>query len=171
MEALNNTLTYKVFRVSILISSIMLALAYVLNGFFLLAGLFLILGTMWLLDNRRRRHHLPSLVLIVFTLFCILGYWLQLSMPVLVLALSAAIAAWDMDHFIQRIQAQPPLREFDRLQRHHIKQLVIVIGIGIVIAQTVLLIQITLNFWIIFVIALLVTVSLTRVLMMIRSGS
>jgi drug/metabolite transporter (DMT)-like permease len=170
MEALNNTLTSKVLHASILLASGLIALAYAMNQYYLLAVLPLILGVLWLLDHRLRWQHLASLVLVIFSMFCVLGYWLQLSMPVLVLALSAALAAWDLDHFFRRIQAQPPVRAFDRMHNYHIKQLAFVIGIGIALAQAILLIQITLNFWVIFVLSLIVIISLTRVLVIIRSG-
>jgi drug/metabolite transporter (DMT)-like permease len=170
MEALNNTLTSKVLHASILLASGLIALAYAMNEYYLLAVLPLILGVLWLLDHRLRWQHLASLVLVIFSMFCVLGYWLQLSMPVLVLAISAAVAAWDLDHFSRRIQAQPPVRAFDRMQKYHIKQLAFVIGIGIALAQAILLIQITLNFWVIFVLTLIVIISLTRVLVIIRSG-
>jgi hypothetical protein len=107
-------------------------------------------------------------VFVLFTLFCILGYWLQLSMPLLILALTAMLAAWDLDQFTWRVSEETPVMNLDRMEKHHLQQLLLVLGIGLVIAEVVLLIQISLSFWAVFIAALLVLFSLTRVLALIR---
>jgi hypothetical protein len=164
------TLTPKFLTASVTLAAIALVLAYALNGHYLMAALLLVMGVLWLLDFERRWNNLASVVLIVFALFCILGYWLQLSMPLLVLALAAALGGWDLDHFSRRMERDLPVMNINRLERHHLQQLGTVLGAGLVIGEAVLLIQLTLNFWAIFWAAVLALFGLMRVLVMIRSS-
>jgi hypothetical protein len=168
---MTRTRTAKLLVASIVLSTAALSMAYASAGYFLLAGVAIICGVLWLLDHEQRWNHLASIMLALITIFCAFGYWLQVYMPLLVLSLTAALAAWDLDHFAQRMRRAVMPVQFGRIEKQHIQYLLIVCGSGLVIAEGTLLIRIQLNFWVAFVAALLVLIGLTRTLAIIRRGS
>jgi hypothetical protein len=162
--------TPKVFSGSVILAATALALAYASSGFYILAGVMVIMGVLWLLDHEQRWNYLASFALVLIALFCALGYWLQVYMPLLVVSLTAGLAAWDLDHFTRRVKDNTPVEHLHRMEKQHIQQLLVVCGIGLLIAEGTLLIEIQLGFWTVFGAALVVLFGLNWAIGLIRRG-
>jgi hypothetical protein len=160
--------TSRLMTVCVVLSAAATALAFAAGQYILFAVLVLLIGVLWMLDRAQRFKHLASVMLVIFTLLAVFAFWLQLFMPLLVLAVSAALMAWDLDHFRWRIHHGPPVDNLVRLERHHIQQLLLVGGVGVLTAEATLLVQIQLSFWAAFGAALLVLFGLIRALALIR---
>jgi hypothetical protein len=163
--------TAKVLVASIVLATVTLSTAYASAGYFIVAAAAIIFGMLWLLDHKQRWDHLASIMLALFTLSCAFGYWLQLYMPLLVLALTAALVGWDLDHFQRRMQHSVNPEQFERIEKQHIRYVLLVCGTGLLIAEGTLLVRIQLNFWVAFIAALLVLFGLTRTIALIRRST
>ncbi|HSV86328.1 MAG TPA: hypothetical protein VLH85_07120 [Levilinea sp.] len=165
---MNKSLSGQTRIAAVIVAVIALALAYGANDYFLVSILVLACGGLWLLSSSQHWKHWRSLIFVLYTFACVLGFWLNLSMPLLVVGISAALGAWDLDHFCWRTRAEPPVMKLEQLERHHLLQLAIVLGTGLVVALLVLLVQVSLGFWMLFFITLAALFSLLRALTLIH---
>jgi hypothetical protein len=163
--------TPKIITASVVLSTASLSLAYASGEYAVLAAVVIVTGMLWLLDHKQRWNHLASVVLVIFTLLCVFGYWVGLYLPLLVLSLTAALAAWDLDHFSRRVLNSPQVKNLDRMEKQHIQSLLMVCGAGLFIAEATLLVQIRLNFWAAFAAALAVLFGLTWAIALIRRNT
>jgi hypothetical protein len=155
----------------VVLCAVSTALAFGAGQYLVFAVLVLVMGVLWMLDRAQRFKHLASVMLVIFTLLAAFAFWLQLFMPLLVLSVTAALVAWDLDHFRWRILHGPPVENLMRLERHHVQQLLLVGGIGLLTAEATLLVQVNLGFWAIFFAALAVLVSLMQALAIMRRNA
>jgi hypothetical protein len=163
--------TPKIIMACVVLSLSSLSLAYASGGYAIPAAVVIVTGMLWLLDYEQRWNHLASIVLVLFTLFCVFGYWMGLYLPLLVLSLTAALAAWDLDHFSRRVLNSAQVKHLDRMEKQHIQSLLLVCGVGLLIAEGTLLVQIQLSFWASFAAALVVLFGLTWAIALIRRNA
>lgn len=85
--------------------------------------------------------------------------------------LLAALVAWDLDRFTQRMPLEAHTNEKDALWRAHTRRLFIVLVIGALPAVFALLLRVDLGFGWTLLLALLAIVGLTRAVAAMRQGS
>jgi hypothetical protein len=164
---MKKSLSLQAYTACIVLAVAALALAYLARNHLIVSLFVLGLGVLWLLNRAQRWKPLGSLIFVGYTLACVLGYWLQLPMSMLVLGITAALGAWDLDHFCQRVHTELPVVHVERLERHHLQQLVIVLAAGLAVAAFTLGVQVSLGFWALFFISLAALFCLARVLTMV----
>lgn len=109
--------------------------------------LFLSLGGVWLAANLRRPGWLTSLFLLLFILSAALGVLLNAPGWLMLIVSSAALAAWDLDHFFGRLSAAEQVENEDRLWRVHVRRLVLVEGLGLLAGLMAVMISVQIPFW------------------------
>jgi hypothetical protein len=128
-------------------------------------------GALWLLILRRRIEWAASLPLFGFTALAVLGIAVGVSPGWILVSLAAALAAWDLDYFLRRVQEVKDSSLAASMIAHHLRRLVGVMAVGLLAASGALLIQYRLTFSMAIIVSLLAVFVLTRLISMFtRSG-
>ena len=75
-----------------------------------------------------------------------IGVWLALALPVLLASQVAALAAWDLDRFAQRLRGAWRVEAEALLMRAHLQRLLAVTGLRLVLSAVALGVQVPLSF-------------------------
>lgn len=88
-----------------------------------------------------------------------------------VLAVVAALCAWDLDGFARRLASAPYVGDQTRLERRHLGRLVAVAALGLLLAGAALALDLSLSFWPIFLLSLLAVLGLSWAAFLLRTAS
>jgi hypothetical protein len=132
--------------ISIILATLSLGLGYAMGRLWAGAALSVALGVLWLLGRRRGRGWAASVGMTCFVGTAALGIWWQLSAPAMLVGSVAALAAWDLDHFTERMRSTDHVVGQDGMVRSHLRRLLIVSGIGLLLGGVALGVQIELSF-------------------------
>ncbi len=161
-------MTLTLYRASVGLAVFSLALGYALSD--LWAGVVAVLaaGGLWLLGHRRSLPWTSSLCLVVQTvaaavavLYGVWGGW-----PVI--SLVAALVAWDLDEFAQRMRAAERVDDAPGQERRHIQRVLVVAGIGGLLAIVGLVLQVRLSFGLALLLAALAMLGLSLIIGIMR---
>jgi hypothetical protein len=141
-----------------------LALGYGLGGLWTWMPLIVALAFLWPVGQWRGWGWSSSLGLVFSATLAAVGLLLGLAAGWMLLGLVAALAAWDMDGFRQRLRSvervdAPAQRD---LERRHIQRLLAVAGLGLLLAAVVLGIRLELKFGAVLLLGLLAILGLSQ---------
>jgi hypothetical protein len=128
------------------LATLLLALDYALGGHWIGVVASVALGCLWLAGLWRGWNETDSLGIVGFTSLAAVGVWLALAIPVLLASLVAALAAWDLDRFAQRLQRAGHASPTAALARAHLRRLLAVAGIGLLLSAVSFGIQLPIGF-------------------------
>jgi hypothetical protein len=149
------------------IAALALALGYASQALWAGAGICLAIGLLWLGSRLRGWDWAADPCLAGWAGMAAFGAWQGLPASLLLLAVVAALAAWDLDHFAARLRCAGVIAQRAELGRAHLRQLAIVAGIGLLLGAIALSLRVDLTFGWAILIATLAIFSLSR---MIGSG-
>ena len=152
-----------VFPFSVSLSLGALALAFVRSGRMYTVWPVVILAALWLWGHYRRWHGVADIAFSGLVFMVIVGALTGLSVMWLLLAVVTALLAWDVDHFIRRVDRADFILLEPVLVRQHRRRLGWVLGLGSALAWMGLRAKIELNFALALFLALLVVVGLSGV--------
>ena len=131
----------------------------------------LIPGILWLFGQWRGRRWTAPVGLVCTVAAAGIGLWLDLSLGWMLLGAVAALCAWDLDHFAQRMRAAGRVEDAPALERRHLQRLLLVAGLGLLLAFLSLEIRIRLTFLVALVLGLLTILGLSRAVAFLRRES
>jgi hypothetical protein len=99
-----------------------------------------------------------------------LGVLWGLAQTWMLVAVVAALSAWDLDHFSRRLRAARRVENASELEKRHLSRLALVDGAAFLFAGTALLATVNFNFGIAFLAGLLATYSLSRLIVYLRQA-
>ncbi len=140
------TLTFWCLISSIVLATGSLALGYALVGLWLWAVLIILLGMLWLQEIRQNRDWPASMFLIGFIGLAERGVWIGLGAWWMLLGVVASLSAWDLNHFLYRLQFAQKSKLMKQLEFCHLRRLLIVNGLGLGLAGLALMFHITIGF-------------------------
>lgn len=111
-----------------------LGAGYILGGYWLILPVFLAMGILWLIMNRYSPYWSASSLLLMEVALAIIGVTLNLSIYLMVIGCTAALAGWDLSNFRQAINDQPPLGTAARLEKTHLQSLGMAVFTGLFLA-------------------------------------
>ena len=161
----------KLLPVSIGLAACALALGYATSRLWTGALFIAALGVLWLLGRRYGWGWVASVALVFFVGAAVVGLWLNLGAGWMLLGVVAALCAWDLDHFAQRLMSVGRVERERELERAHLQRLLIVSGLGFLLAAVALGINVKLNFGAVFLLALLAVLGLSRAIGFLRRES
>jgi len=138
-----------------------LALAYALHDLWRWSWLPLALSLGWWFAQSRWRHA-AALGMAGLFLCAACGLWLDVTPLPMLLATGLALAAWDLDAFQRRLHTTAPDPALQSLIRRHVQRLALVVVAGIGPAAVAMAITLRLDFWVVFGLALLLAIILSR---------
>lgn len=99
------------------------------------------------------------------------GIFLGLPALWMLACATAALVAWDLSHFAQRLSEAGRVEDAAALQRAHLRRLLIVAGLGLLLGGIALIARVELGFGIALLLGLLAIVGLSRAVALMRSES
>jgi hypothetical protein len=156
--------------ISTVASTCTLAVGYALGGAWPGTLLILALGFLWLLDQWRGGGKVASVALVFFVGAAAVGLWLDLGDVWMLLGVVAALSAWDLDRFAQRQRNVGRVENVQQLERRHLRRLLIVDGLGLLLAAAGGL-KIKVSFGAALLLALLAVLGLSRAVGFLRRES
>ena len=173
------------FRLHMLLATAALAIAFVWGADgnpVALAAAFgmVVVGAFWFYANQRNAHGLEFLLFMAYILAALVVIFLLPAPSWLALvAVVAALGAWDLDYFLQRLKIIPPEKAVsaDQPQKDfrpllgvaHLRRLALAEGLGLLFGIAGLTTRLQLNFWVEVFLALLAAIALSRVIAYLRS--
>lgn len=165
------TTTVKPLPISIGLATCALALGYALSGLWIWTSLVAALGGLWLLGQHYRWGWVASMELICLVSVAAAGIWQNLAAGWMLLGVVAALTAWDLDHFAQRLRSVGRAEGARELKQRHLRRLMMVDGLGLLLAAIALEVKIELNFGVAFSLGLLAILGLSWVIGFLRRES
>ncbi len=161
-------MTTKVLYVLIILTTVILTIANIVLQEYLIASIAIILGAVWLFLQVKNKES-PNTVFFVFFLgLVILGSLRNVPIPIMLLALSSNLAAWDLSRFQARVNHEEASDSKIRLESKHLQRLAITLSIGFLIALLPSFIHISLNFVVFLVILLFLMLTLRKSILYLR---
>jgi hypothetical protein len=163
----------KLLFTSTILATVALALGYGLVGLWAGVVFVLVLGFLWLVGQRRGWGWMASVMLVFFVGAASIGLWLNVQDGWMLLSVVAALSAWDLDHFAQRLSGvgQNRVEETRDLERRHLERLLIVDGLGLLFGAVALGIEVDLGFGTALLLGLLAVLGLSRAVGILRRES
>jgi hypothetical protein len=145
-----------------------LGVSYGLGGHWAGALVILSVGLIWLLAQWRGWDWMASGEL-VFTLgAAVFGLWLGLGTGWMLCAVVAAISAWDLDHFAQRLRSVGRVEGKQELERRHLRRLLVMDALGLLLAALATVLQFRLGFGAALLLGVLAVLGLSRLIGFLR---
>ena len=119
--------------ISIVLATLLPVAGYATSGQWIGVAASVALGCLWLAGLRRGWQGTEVLGLAGFVGVAAVGVWLEVAAPILLAGVVAALVAWDLDRFAQRLRSAGQIEQEPALVRAHLRQLPIVAGLGLLL--------------------------------------
>lgn len=150
--------------ISIILATLALGLGYGLNLHWMPALLIAGLGILWLVGQWRRWAWTTTFGLVSFIGLAAGGIWRALPPIWMLIGTVAALAAWDLARFLQRMEQVEQVGDRSTLSRAHLQRLLVVTGLGLLPGGLAAGAQLKLNFGWAVLLGFLMVVSLSWVI-------
>jgi len=164
-------LTSRILPISTIIAAGALAVGYGLNNQPLGVLFFVALGLLWVVGQRYEKPIIASLSLLCFVIGAVFGGWYGVKSGWLLCSITAALLAWDLNHFIHHMQDTKNVENARALERAHLQRLGVVGGLGLLLSASALTIRINLGFSVVFGLGLIAVFGLSRLIRYLRRES
>lgn len=155
---------------STILATTTLAVGYATSRLWPGALLILACGGVWSLAQRRRWRAGP-VVLTVFLVTAALGLLIGVGSGWMLLGVTAALGAWDLDRFSRRLEFAQQGAGDGELERHHLLRLLMVSGLGLLLGAVSLALRLRIGFAMILLLGLLAVIGLVQLVGFLRRES
>ena len=152
------------------VATLALAISYAGQALWAGAGLSAAIGLLWLAGQWRGANWVADACLAGWVGLAAVGAWQGLAGGWMLLSVVAALAAWDLAHFAERLRGAGHVASRAELTRAHLTRLAIVAGIGFLLGGIALGVRLELTFGWALLVAALAIYSLSRLLGAGRGG-
>jgi len=177
----------RMMTISTLVATATLALGYGLNGQSLGILIFIALGLLWLVGQRYALQAASGLGLLGFTTGALFGVLYGAQSGWMLVGMTAALVAWDLQYFIQHTPVTEPTEadstdtgiadtsirdeNMRALERAHLQRLALVSGSGLLLGGLALTVRLTMGFGVILALGLVAIFGLSRLIRYLRQES
>jgi hypothetical protein len=145
-----------------------LAIGYAVGGRWPVSLVYVFLGLVWYLAQRRWVSGLENIMLFLFIAGAAVAFWAGAPGWMLLVGSILTLGAWDLDHFSQRLSRVDRV-DFDTgLGWAHLARLGLVESIALAAGLVPLLVRFEIGFWWIMLLAFLAIIGLSRVVAFVR---
>lgn len=162
------TLSERLLWASIGLAAGTLALGYGLAGILLGALAAVILGGLWLVGQWRQLAWVASLGLVIAAGMAAAGLLLGVGAGWSLVAVVAALSAWDLDAFARRLNRAAKVEGQADLERQHLLRLLAVDGLGLVLAAVALGVRFRFGFGLALLLGILAILGLSQAIGLLR---
>ncbi len=161
----------KLLPISIILSASVLALGCGLNGLWTWVEFVVAVGSLWLLGRWRGWGWMAFVGLASFVGAAAAALWLGVGAGWTLFGVTAALSAWDLDHFAQRLSRVEQTDGTRALERRHLERLLIVDGLGLLLGAVALGIKIEFGFGAALLLGLIAVLGLSQAIGFLRRES
>lgn len=111
-----------------------LGAGYILGGYWWILPVLLAMAIYWITTKSRSTFWSVSSLLVTYVVLAIIGVTLNLSIHLMVLGCTFALACWDLIHFMESIYDNESHEADVPLERYHLKSLVTAVFTGLLLA-------------------------------------
>ena len=161
-------------RLSILmicLATIALGIGYAAAGYWPVLPFFAFTGGLWLGLRLLKRGWIHSLALMLYTGLAAFGVLALASSVWMLLCLAAAVAAWDLEYFLRRLESVEQQEAARLLAQQHLRRLAVVSGLGLLLAGAAMAVEARFTLGAALVVGLLAIVALGQVIGFLRRES
>lgn len=115
-------------------STVCLSLAYILSGYWLIILVFLAMTLFWMLLKNGSIFRTSSALLALFVVLAAIGVTLDLSTPLILIAVTAALTSWDLTNFVQSVTDNQREETKRRLEGFHLRSLAVASSAGLLVS-------------------------------------
>ncbi len=159
------------FPTSVLLAVLLLGAAYLQTSawpaFLALAAL----GVLWVVGQQLKRFGVRHLAMLGFLALVVIAGSRGLNVALTLVGLLAALAAWNLAGFTQRMRAASRIEGAAGLEQRYLWRLGLVLLVGGALAALALTVRITLNFGVAFLLAIVIIVGASQAVTYLRRQS
>lgn len=115
-------------------ATVCLSLAYLLSGYWLIILVFLAMTLFWMLLKNGSIFRTSSALLALFVVLAAIGVTLDLSTPLVLIAVTAALTSWDLTNFVQSVTDNQREETKRRLEGFHLRSLAVASSAGLLVS-------------------------------------
>ncbi len=145
-----------------------LAVGLALSGLLVVALFVVFVSSFWFFSQQRGVHGLETLFLFGFILAAVSGFWTHAPSFLMLFSTVAALGAWDLDQFLQRLNSVKRVEMETGLGSAHLRRLMLVEVIGVLVGSVALSARIQLDFWVAGILVLIAVIGLSRLVAYLR---
>lgn len=154
----------RIFWVHVLVATIGLMAGYALLGEWRIVPVFLLVLALWLFAQMRGAGTFGGIFLFFLLLASVVAIFMGVPGWLALLSAVAALGAWDLDHFLRRLNAVERVAFETGLGRAHLLRLALVEGIGLLAGLLALSVSLRLPFWWEVLLVVLAMIGLSRLI-------
>ena len=128
---------------------------YISSGYLVIVPAFLAMAIFWLATKKHSTFWSASSLLLIYIFLAALGMILNLSILLMALGCTTALAWWDLSHFSQSIDNNSSRKVTASLERYHLQSLAAVIFISFILIFIISTFNLRLSFGSIVILSLI----------------
>ncbi len=164
-------MTARLLPITIGLAAILPAMAYAVGGVWKVSPILLAMGALWWIGQKRRWNLVAPVALVGFVVAAAVGLWMGLPAGWMLVGVVAALSAWDLDHFAQRLRGVERVEMQPALEQLHLRRLVSANGLGLLLAGMALVVQYKFSFDVALVLGLVAVLGLSQMVSYLRRES
>lgn len=142
---------------ALLISMTCLGTGYILNGYWLIFIAFFVMALFWLIMKKRPKFRPASSLLLAYIFLASIGVVINLSVPLMIVGCTMALASWELTHFSQGLLGNPLSGPQTSLEKYHLQSLSIMIGASLLLSFVGVYISLQFSFGFVVILVLSAT--------------
>ena len=162
-------MTKKVLFGSIILATALLTMANVALQDYLTTLLAVAIGLIWLILNMNNKEMPHALFFLFFIGLAIVGSLRDMPTPMILLAVSTTLIAWDLSQFQARLISEEASTAKTLLELKHLQKLAITASVGFLVALIPAFIQFQISFVIFLIIILAIMLALRKSILYLRN--
>lgn len=163
-------LTNRLLLACITAATAIFSAAFLVSQTYVLALLGVVIGALWLYQARNNTLTSPAFYFLAFVFFAVAGCLQNLSTPLMLVGMTANLAAWDLSRFYARLHAETDNSLKTALEKNHLQKLGFALAVGVVLGLIPLLVSLSVNFIVLMGIVLVAMLIMRRSMHSFRSA-
>jgi hypothetical protein len=124
-----------------------LAIGYAARGLGACSLGLVLLGVLWLASQQRKSWGAEGLMLFAFVVSAVVGFYFEIPAWLMLVAIVATLGAWDLYHFLMRLNGAEQVEFASGLGREHLRRLGLVELVGLLLGLATLTFHLSVPFW------------------------
>ena len=144
-----------ILNICLILSTGCLVLGYIMAGYWQIFPLFLVMPIFWIYTKKQTVFWAASSLLLMYLILAAVGILIDLSVALMIIGCTTALASWDL------IQFEQSIIENAMLKKYHLRSLALAVSAGIMLSFVSVYIKLQLPFGVVAFLTLAAILGLT----------